>query len=118
LINIGYFGFSLNKSYLNGDEMCLTAYTKLVVNGYVVLALQFSDFFGYYVASSINEVRLDIDISGKYILSIWQNKWILVSEHKYISNAIEVKNILDTEDIKKARSYVDKMDIRINKNIK
>ena len=48
-----FHGFALSKSHYNGDENCLKAYSEIIVDGYVVLVRQFSDFFGYYVKSKM-----------------------------------------------------------------
>jgi hypothetical protein len=51
LIERGYTGFPLSKQHYDGDENCLTAYTKHFMNGHVILARQFSNFFGFRVQS-------------------------------------------------------------------
>lgn len=49
LIELGYTGFPLSKQHYNGDENCLTAYNKHFMPGHVILAQQFSNFFGFRV---------------------------------------------------------------------
>lgn len=51
LIELGYTGFPLSKQHYSGDENCLTAYEKHFMNGHVILARQFSNFFGFRVQS-------------------------------------------------------------------
>lgn len=51
--DFGFNGHALSKSHYNGDESCLTAYSEIIVNGYVILVRQFSEFFGYYVKNKL-----------------------------------------------------------------
>lgn len=49
LIKKGYTGLPVTKAHYSGNESCFKAYEKHQLDGYVILAQQFSDCFAYRI---------------------------------------------------------------------
>lgn len=61
-------------------------------------------------------IQISDTFCGSFNLLIWKNsEWKLFSNHKYESDAKEIKKILLKNSISKAKEEILKMDNRINK---